>query len=458
MIRLFFAIFTAKLVGSVTRLFHIGHGSSLPGVVAEKIDPKIAKKLSSKFKKDIILITGTNGKTTTAKLISNIIEAAGFSKIHNLTGANLVRGVISSLISHSNFFGKINSDFGLFEIDEATLPEAVEKLNPQIIIFNNLFRDQLDRYGEIDKIAKVWKKTLQKIHPATKIILNIDDPSIGFLVQRLNNETTTFGIEDEKYKIDKLPSFADAIFCPKCGTKFEYKILYLSHLGKYFCPKCGLLRPKPQVIARDIELKNTLGIKLKINYGHRESIVDVNLFGLYNVYNILAAATCGYALDFSCEIIKKALCKFTPAFGRFEKTKIEKTPATLLLIKNPTGATEVIHALTFDKKPKNLFVILNDDIPDGRDVSWIWDTEWENLTNFVNFIFISGKRAEDMILRLKYAQIPQEKMFLIKNPKEALILACKKSDERPLFILPNYSAMYSLRNFLAEEGYLPKII
>lgn len=496
MIRLFFAIFTAKIVGSLTRLFRIGHGSSLPGILAEKIDPKIAKKLSSKLKKGIILITGTNGKTTTAKLISNIISAAGFSKIHNLTGANLVRGVVSSLILHSSLSGRINADFGLFEIDEATLPEAAIKLNPQIIIFNNLFRDQLDRYGEIDKIAKVWKKSLEELFfntasgLAAKIVLNVDDPSIAFLGQNLQNfdknfdndqcltsfsaeeknrhqdhiqnNIITFGIEDEKYKIDKLPSFADAIFCPKCGTKFEYKTLYLSHLGKYFCPKCRLSRPEPQIFAQKIILKNTEGIDLLINYKNQNyglpmSIV-VNLFGLYNVYNILAAVSCGYALGFPSEIIKKALCKFTPAFGRFEKTKIEKTPVILLLIKNPTGATEVIHTLISDKKLKNLFVILNDNIPDGRDVSWIWDTDWESLAPLTNFIFISGKRAEDMILRFKYAGFNEKKMILIKNDRKALFAACEKSGVQPLYVLPNYSAMYSLRNFLAKKGYLPKII
>jgi UDP-N-acetylmuramyl tripeptide synthase len=490
MIGLFAAIFIAKFTAFLTRLFKFGHGSSLPGVLAEKIDPKIAKKLSSKLKKGVILITGTNGKTTTAKLISNIISAAGFSKIHNLTGANLVRGVVSSLILRSSLFGKINSDFGLFEIDEATLPEAVAKLNPQIIIFNNLFRDQLDRYGEIDKIAKVWKKTLEKIYLSkpnetlvnseykqTKIILNIDDPSVGFLTQKLKkdqcltfssaeeknrhwknqNNVITFGIEDEKYKLDKLPSFADAIFCPKCGTKFEYKTLYLSHLGKYFCPKCGLSRPEPQVTAQNIELKNTHGIELEINYENQTSKFTVSLFGLYNVYNILAATSSAYTLNFSNEIIKRGLLKFTPAFGRFEKTKIEKTLTTLLLIKNPTGATEVIHSLISDHKPKNLFVIFNDNIPDGLDVSWIWDTDWESLANFTNFIFISGKRAEDMILRLKYAGIPQEKMFLIKDSKKALFSACKKSGNQPLYILPNYSAMYELRNYLANKKYLAKI-
>lgn len=488
MIRLFFALLIGKIAAKITQVFHIGLGSSLPGVVAEKIDPKIAKKLSSKLKGGVILITGTNGKTTTAKLISNIISAAGLSKIHNLTGANLTRGVISSLISHSNLLGKIDSDFGLFEIDEATLPEAAAKLNPQIIIFNNLFRDQLDRYGEIDKIVKVWRKTLEKISSCVKIILNVDDPSISFLTKSLKNKTITLGLEDENYKIAKLPSFADAIFCPKCGTKFEYKTLYLSHLGKYFCPRCGLSRPEPQIIATRIELKNTGGINLKISYRifpkqQKDSSfsldrlgppqdntleIKINLFGLYNVYNILAAAACGHILGFSGEIIKSGLEKFTPAFGRFEKTKIEKTPITLLLIKNPTGATEVIRSLTqnlstpTDKSRSaqniNILVILNDNIPDGRDVSWIWDTDWENLVPFTNFIFISGKRAEDMILRLKYAGLDEKKMILIKNDRKALFSACQKSGSNPLYILPNYSAMYSLRNYLAEKGYLPKIV
>lgn len=457
MLRRFLAIFMAKLASVIARLFHLGHGSSLPGLLAEKIDPNIATKLSSKIRKGIILITGTNGKTTTAKLIANILKAAGLSNIHNLTGANLVRGVVSALISKANLFGKINADLGLFEIDEATMPEAIQKLKPKTILFNNLFRDQLDRYGEIDKIAKMWRKSIEKIPKETTLVLNVDDPSIAFLMQDEKRHVLTFGIEEESGKLKNLPHFADAIFCSRCNTKFEYKILYLSHLGKYLCPKCGLSRPKPRLFAQNINLKNLKSIELEIN-DSVSTLAKVNLFGFYNVYNILAAAAVARALSIPHKTIEEGLRIFAPAFGRFEKTKIGKTPATLLLIKNPTGATEVIHSLAYDRQPKNFFVILNDNIPDGRDVSWIWDTDWESLANFVNFIFISGKRAGDMILRLKYAQIPKEKIFFAKDQKEALFSACKKSGVQPLYILPNYSAMYELRNYLAEKGYLPKII
>ncbi len=458
-IKMKLAIFLGKTSAFISRHFGFGRGSNFPGRVALRIDPKIVRKITYKIKKGSILITGTNGKTTTSRMLSSIIKCTGLVRIHNSFGANLITGVASTLVSHSNYQGSTGADLGLFEIDEATLRLAIPEINPKFILFTNLFRDQLDRYGEVNKIIQLWEKCLINTSSGTKILLNSDDPGVASLGRNLDREVWYYGVEDKSFRLDKIEHASDSTRCPKCGLNFQYDAVFYSHLGHFSCPKCNFKRPKPQIYAQKIEPLDSAGNKIHIVTPVGDFQTIICLPGFYNIYNALAAISAALALGFNLQTIKAGLEVFSSVFGRQEQIQIGSKKLLMILVKNPAGFNEVLRTFSKEEKPQNLILALNDKIADGRDVSWIWDVDFEILAKKDNFIVTTGIRAEDMALRLKYAGVDTKNIYLEKDYKKALdkiLSRCKEGET--VNVYPSYTTMLEMRKVVEDLGYVSKYV
>ncbi len=427
-------ILFCKLVSRISKLFNLGHGSTWPGHIALNVNPRFVKQILSNSSTKVILVTGTNGKTTTAKLLQTILMANGKSVILNSSGANLLNGIASSLITNSSLSGKLNCDFAIFEVDENTLPQIVKTIEPDYVIALNLFRDQLDRYGEIDTITRKWKEAYKELKKS-QFILNADDPEIAYLGQGLKN-VRYFGIDIIGNHTAE--HAADSILCPKCGKRLEFKTRYFSHLGDWSCNNCGLKRPERE-IQKDIFLP---------------------LDGTYAVYDIQAAALLASILGLSKTEINQGLKNFKPAFGRQEKIAAGEKSAQLFLSKNPTSFNESLRTIALNNA-EHLLIILNDRIPDGTDVSWIWDIDFETLIKPGMNLYLSGDRVYDLALRIKYALETENlkhetgKYEIFENLEDAINIALSKTNiNETLYILPTYSAMLEARKILTGKKIL----
>lgn len=416
-----------KLISSISKLLNLGNGSTWPGHIALKINKNFIKQtIGSKTK--IILVAGTNGKTTTSALVSHILIQSGFSVAQNKSGANLLNGAASAIIQGTKLFSaKINNDYLILEVDENNLPLIINQANATYVIALDLFRDQLDRYGEIDSIIKKWKNAFEKLSKNTTLILNADDPQVSYLGKNLRSKVLYFGLNENDQ--GRIEHGADSIFCPKCQHLLDYKSITFSHLGNWFCSNCGEKRPDLNVSRFDV----------------------YPIPGTYNKYNILAAILLATDQRLSEKLIAQALKSFKPAFGRQEEFEVDGKKVKIFLSKNPTSFNESLSTIS-DLKAKNILIALNDRIPDGLDVSWIWDTNTSLLKNIPN-ITVSGDRAYDMALRIKYSELENFRIF------EDLSDAIKKSLEQTrfgetLFILPTYSAMLETRKILGGRKIL----
>ena len=420
-------ILLGKTISKFSKLTNLGNGSTWPGHLALSLNNNFLKDVLVKRQFKIILVAGTNGKTTTGKLIQTMLEEGGKKVFQNDSGANLINGIASAIIKNSSTFGKLNYDFAIFEVDENTVPVLLQLTSADFIVCLNLFRDQLDRYGEVNIILEKWKKAFLKLPKKTKLILNADDPKIAYLGSDAKN-VKYFGVSNGK--LNKIDHASDSSYCPKCGNKLIYKSITFSHLGDWTCKNCKINKPKPDI----------------------ESFDSYPLLGLYNKYNTNAAVLTVKSLGVSDGIIKKALRDFKPAFGRQEVLEYKEKKIQLFLSKNPASFNQSIATIN-DLKAKNLLIVLNDKIPDGRDVSWIWDVDFENnLRNFKN-IFVSGDRVYDIVLRLKYADWNNAKVYNLLSDAIEKSVDSTPSNET-LYILPTYSAMLDLRKILKGKKIL----
>jgi len=425
-----------------------GAGTSLPGKIALKICPEVLKNLAKQTKKEILTVTGTNGKTTTSGFIAGILKADGRNIVHNRHGANMLTGITTAVIDESNFIGKIHADNCLFEIDEAYLVKAVDEFSPDVVLVTNLFRDQLDRYGELNTTAKKINQAIEKtaLNKIPKIILNADDPIVASLGEKFCENKLYYGFEEIKLvnQDEKITSPQETTNC-FCGRKFKYDKVFYGHLGYFFC-ECGNKRPSPQITAKAVIDVNSSFITVNVP-GREEFSVKINMPGLYNSYNALAAISMGIATGISSEKIVKGLENYSTVFGRAEKIKFKGKEVLIQLIKNPIGATEVLRTVKDDDNGR-LLVIINDNYADGRDVSWLWDANFELLKNHKKPVYVSGVRASDMAVRLKYAGIPAENIIICEEIKPAIETALKNTEEsEKLYILPTYTALLEMQKF-----------
>jgi UDP-N-acetylmuramyl tripeptide synthase len=441
----------AKLAGAATRAAGRGGGTSLPGRMLLRMQPDAIAQLAGRLPGGSIVISATNGKTTTAAMASAVLERTGARLVHNRAGANMAGGVASALLDAAHVGGQMDGDTGLFEVDEFWLPRVADALHPRALLLGNLFRDQLDRYGELDAIADRWAAVVAAQPAGTKLVLNADDPLVADL--GTTSEPVYFGIDDDRLALPALQHAADSKHCRRCGHAYVYDAAYLGHLGRYHCPNCGAHRPEPQVVARDVELHGVRSARFALHTPVGQAEVDLPLPGLYNVYNALGAAALGFALDVPLDDVVAGLEAVAPAFGRAEVVQAGGRDLVLLLVKNPAGANEVLRTLVLENGQLDLLGLLNDRTADGHDVSWVWDADFELLAPRLRTMTCGGTRAAELAVRMKYAGADPETLRVEHELERALDAALAGGDPaRPLYALPTYTALLELRELLVRRG------
>jgi lipid II isoglutaminyl synthase (glutamine-hydrolysing) len=446
-VRLAFEIAFARTAGWLSRLAGAGGGTTIPGKLLSKLDSGAIDRLAARLPLGSALISATNGKTTTAAMAAEILRGR-IRLAHNSSGANLVSGIASTLL------GARGAELGLFEVDEAALPEVAARVRPRAVCLGNLFRDQLDRYGELEHVAAGWRAAVRALPAEAALVLNGDDPQVGELA-RDRPGAVVFGVDDPSCARPSLQHAADSKYCVRCGTPYEYAAAYVGHLGDYRCPSCGHARPPLTVAARDIRPDGleSVSFRLETPDGARE--IDLRVPGLYNVYNALAAASLAGALGASLDEIAAGLERFSAAFGRFERIVVGDRGLLMLLIKNPAGANEAVRTIVGGGAPRVAVIALNDAIADGRDVSWIWDVDFEPLLGGLQRLVATGDRAAELGLRFKYAGMDPDAIEVVPPLERALDRGLELTPAGgELVVLPTYTAMLALRKIVAERGFV----
>ena len=430
-------------------------GSSLPGRVALKVDPHIISPLAAGIRRGIIVTCGTNGKTTTNNLLCSMLEAQGFRVVSNRLGANMVEGVAAALATAAKGplgylaaakrpLGYLVADFACLEVDEASAARVLQDLHPDFMILTGLFRDQLDRYGEIDLTMKALEKAILEA-PDMTLVINGDDPLTAYLAKKSAHRIVSYGVSE------KVTGNVDVIregrFCENCGAPLQYDFYHFSQLGVYRCPSCGFGRPEIDYAAYGVRLSPQLSFDIqKINSAPVR--ISAPMTGFYNVYNILAVFSVLREMKLSTKMFSEVLCSFKPQFGRgeiFHVGEKRRQKVLLNLAKNPAGFNQNISAMLQDRSPKDLIIVINDNAQDGRDVSWLWDVDFDRLADeTIRSITVSGLRSLDMQLRLKYVEIESERAPDVEKAiDERLADGCEN-----LYVLVNYTALYEAHKYL----------
>ena len=434
-------IAAARAVGSLSRLLGRGGGTTVPGKLLSIVDPGAIDRLAARLTAGTVAVSATNGKTTTTAMAAEILRPR-FRLAHNRSGANLLSGVASTLLAAGG------AELGLLEVDEGALPEVIRRVRPRAVCLGNLFRDQLDRYGELELVAERWREAVTALPSETSIVLNGDDPQVGSL-----RGTLFFGIDDPRAARPSLQHAADSKYCIVCGAPYEYAAAYVGHLGDYRCPNGHHARPPLDVVARDVHLHGLERVEFELTLPGDTRRVDLPLPGLYNVYNALGAAALAHALGATADEIAAGLGRVAAAFGRFERIAIGDKTLLLLLVKNPAGANEAVRTLVDGGTPRLAVVALNDAIADGRDVSWIWDVDFEPLLTGLDRLVASGDRAAELALRFTYAGMPEDAVEVVPDLERALDRGLELTDAGgELVVLPTYTAMLGLQRIVTARG------
>lgn len=447
------AVYAGKLTARASRLTGRG-GTTLPGRVARRLDPGILRHLAAQPRRGVVMVTGTNGKTTTSRMLSHVLARQGWHIVHNRQGANLLMGLTAAFVAAADPLGRIRADLALLEVDEATVPLAAPEVRPRILLVTNFFRDQLDRYGELATTVSLVEQGLASLAPKGIAVLNADDPLVAALGAASDRPPLYYGVEAALPAETADASPLDITTCLRCGTRLEYSQRFYAHLGRYTCPGCGLTRPDPQVRlsgyrpsgdGADLEITGRKGV-----YRFR-----LPLPGLYNAINALAAVAAGETLGLSSTALC-ALQDFTTGFGRMQKIPVGARHLALALVKNPTGFNQVLQTIARDEGPKGILFVINDRHADGTDVSWLWDVDLESVAQAAGDrlpVWASGIRAEDMAVRLKYAGFPPERIGLVREPEEAITRGLEGVAEGgTLYLLPTYTALLGVTEILAKRG------
>ena len=437
----------ARTVGFFSRTFRKGGGTSVPGFVLLKLDRKAIQRMSKGLQKGRVLISATNGKTTTTRVISKIASSAGLHCLSNPSGANLRTGVATALLNRDP-----EENLCVFEVDEGALPNLAEELEADTIVLMNLFRDQLDRYGELETIRSKWSEMVDGLSEKTKLIVNADDPSLVFLSMHHQN-ITYFGLGETKYALESLPHAADSSDCPNCNEVLTYSQITIGHMGHWECLNCGLSRPEPDFQASRVHLESLTNIEFEVSIGGEAQQITSNLPGLHNVYNVLAALCIAETLKIASEVSLASISSVDAAFGRAESISVNGRELILLLAKNPTGANANLDSLLLLPGKLHLAILLNDRIADGRDVSWIWDVDYEKVAHKVDSLFLGGDRAFDLALRFVYGGFDPD-LITVKDKMPDLIDSLDSAIPagETIFALPSYTAMLEFRDELAKRG------
>jgi UDP-N-acetylmuramyl tripeptide synthase len=416
--RLTVALAASKITAMGIRKLGRGGGTSAPGLVADRLDGAMLTKLTGRLEHGAVIVAGTNGKTTTSRMIADIFETASYDVVHNRSGSNLVRGVVSAFVSRASLSGAPGGHIGVIEADEAALPELVRRARPRVLLLNNLFRDQLDRYGELDTIARTWRTALQELDEQATVVVNGDDPTLVAITDELTARRVCFGMNEERHRLDALPHAADAAVCRVCGADLAYHALYVSHLGDWYCPNCGRKRPELTYTGSQIELHGVESLAMNVtSLGQTPRGLKTGVPGLYNAYNVLAAVAVAQEIGIPWAATERAFEAFRSAFGRIERVTYQGRQLTLALVKNPVGFNEVLRMLTAETGGLALptLIAINDLDADGRDVSWLWDVDFELLASGEGDLHTTGLSGPDMANRLKYAGVALDRIHPAPN-------------------------------------------
>ena len=446
------ALLAGRAVGASARRLGRGGGTALPGLVAGAIASDLVRSLAASLPQGVVVVTGTNGKTTTAHLLAAILSEAGFQPLANRSGSNLERGLLATYVAAAGGSGDVSGGdraIGVLEVDEAELPGLFPRLRPRVATFLNLFRDQLDRYGEVDSVAEGWHTMLADLDAGITMVLNADDPNVAELASQASGPVITFGVDDHSVALSTADHASDARFCPN-GNRFQYDAIYMGHVGDWHCDCCGRSRPAPDVVAREVEL-GANGSRITIAIGETVIAVDLPLPGLYLVYNALAAAASAHALGVDPQVIARALAAATAPFGRQERFQVDGREARVLLAKNPAGLNQVLRALAVSDRPLTVLAMLNDGIQDGQDVSWIYDADIELLAGRELNLICSGDRADDFALRWVLAGIEPRSVLPVTEEALDAALAATPAGAR-LDLIATYTAMLDVRESLARRS------
>ena len=438
-------IAAARGVAALSRRLGAGGGTTIPGKLLAQLDPGAIDRLAAGLTEGTAIVSATNGKTTTTAMAAEILRPR-HRLAHNAAGANLVSGVASALLADPA------AELGLFEVDEGALPELLRRLQPRAACLGNLFRDQLDRYGELELVAERWRDAMAGLPGEAQLVYNADDPQLA-AVAEAHGGSVAFGLDDPRVARPSLQHAADSKYCVRCGTPYLYAAAYVGHLGDYRCPRGHHERPPLHVAARDITLHGLERASFRLDTPEGNRRVELRLPGLYNVYNAVAAAALARSLGAGLDEIAAGLERFSAAFGRFERIAVGDKRVLLLLIKNPAGANEAVRTLVDGGAPGILVVALNDEIADGRDVSWIWDVDFEPLLPGLEQLVASGGRSAELALRFRYGGLDEDAIELEPDLGSALD---RGLDLTPaggeLVVLPTYTAMLGLQRILASRG------
>ena len=462
------AVNVGKAVRYLSRTLGRGGGTTLPGRLATRINPDLVASLAGQIPNGCALVTGTNGKTTTTRILAGAARVAGLEVITNPEGSNLLSGIATALLARTDALGNLAAPaeaIGVFEVDEGALPGAIEALSPRLVVVTNLFRDQLDRYFEVDFIARLWARALQKLPASTTVVLNADDPQVAHLGVNLAAKVVYFGLDDRQWGHPGLEHAADSRRCPGCGADLLYELSFYAHLGHYACPACGWRRPDPRFAAWKVELQGVEGSQAQVTTPAGDRLLQLPLAGLYNTCNGLAAAAAAACLGIEPDLVQAAAQGACGAFGRLERVEIGDKHAVLVLVKNPIGFNESLRLVLSEDGKQRLLLGLNDNGPDGRDVSWIWDVDFERCRGHVASLMVCGRRARDLALRLKHAGlddvIEDVPASAAASPSADLDIASaffeamgRMSPGQTLYVLSSYTALWTLRRELVRLGHL----
>jgi UDP-N-acetylmuramyl tripeptide synthase len=437
----------ARLAGTLSRRLGRGGGTTVPGVVLLRLDPDAIRTRAGRLRRGTVTISATNGKTTTARLLRSITDAAGWPTVANTAGSNLLSGVATALLDAPD-----DAELALLEVDEAALPAVAAQTQPRVVVLMNLFRDQLDRYGELETLAGKWRAVVAALPLDSVVVSNADDPSLAHLVGE-GRLVVRFGVDDPRTDRGSLSHAADSTHCPVCNTALTYDLVTIGHLGHWRCPSCGLARPTPEVSVRRAVLDARGASEVEIATPSGTITSRLHLPGLHNVYNAVAAVAAATALGLAPSLAEEAFARTDAAFGRGERLEIAGRQVVLLLAKNPTGANENVRTALADPAPLHVLALLNDRTADGRDVSWIWDVDYEPLFDRLARLTLGGDRVYDLALRFRYGGIDPSLVATVPGIAAAFdaALAATPAGET-LYVLPTYTAMLALRGELARRG------
>ena len=446
-LRVTLAILVCRLTRLLLRLLRRG-GTALPGKAAIRVCPDLLRHLTADVQ--TVIVTGTNGKTTSSRMLEQLYINAQKPYFTNKSGSNLIQGITAEFAQNATLRGKPKKLFAVIECDEAASKQVCAYIDPKVLLVTNVFRDQLDRFGEVSTTLQSIRVGAQNA-PSAVLCLNADDSLSASVADELPNKLVFYGVSTEIYQ-ERADEPSDAIYCIRCKTEYQYDYITYGHLGGFRCPGCGYARREPDVAVMGIISQDADSQTVALRAFGEETELTVNLPGGYNIYNAAGVAAAGLALGFSLAEVKAAIAGFSCGFGRMEKLTLGDTETRIILVKNPAGCNQVLNYLSNIDGDALFAVCLNDRIADGTDVSWIWDVRFEQLLSLgerLRGILISGRRTDDMALRLKYAGLPPDKLRIYRSYGE--VLEAIKAQSAACTIMPTYTAMMELRDILSKN-------